>query len=86
MYFPLATDGRAILLTGDTQENIGTDMLESHAIIALPVNTITLHCPNIQVITLAILSECTDLLQREQLQELSSTKCKYLSIRYLTTL
>lgn len=63
MHLPLAADGVAILLACYAQEDISANVFEAHSLIALPVDAITLHCPHVQVVTLAILSKGTDFLQ-----------------------
>lgn len=66
MHLPLAADGVAILLPCHTQEDVRAHMFESHSLITLPVDTLTLHCPQVQVITLAILSKGANLLETTQ--------------------
>ena len=41
-------------------------MFEAHSLIALPVGAVALHCPHVQVVAFAVLSEGTDLLQTTQ--------------------
>lgn len=62
VHLALTTDGVAVLLPGHTQVNIGAYVFEANGFIALPVDAVTLHFPDVQVITLATLPECADLL------------------------
>lgn len=67
MHLALAADGVAVLLACHAQKDVGAHVFEAHGLIALPVNAIALHRPHIQIVTLAVLSEGTDLLQTTQM-------------------
>lgn len=62
VHLALAADGVAVLLACHTQEDVSACMFEAHGLIAFPMDAITLNCPHIQVVTLAVLSESADLL------------------------
>ena len=66
MHLPLTADGMAVLLACHAQEDIGAHVFEAHRLVTLPVDGIALHCPQIQVVTFAVLSKGTDLLTKTQ--------------------
>lgn len=59
---PLASDGVAVLLACHTQVDVSAHVFEAHCFVTLPVVTVTLNSPDVEVITFAILSKSTDFL------------------------
>lgn len=66
VHLALASDGVAVLLARHAQKDVGAHVFETHSLVALPVVTITLHGPHVQVVTFAVLSKSADLLQTTQ--------------------
>lgn len=63
VHLTLAADGVAVLLACHAQEDVGAHMSEAYSLITLPVDAITLHHPQVQIVTLAVLSKGADLLK-----------------------
>lgn len=62
VHLALAANRVAILLACHAQKDIGAHVFEAHSLIALPVDTVTLHLPHIQTVTFTVLSKGADLL------------------------
>lgn len=63
VHLALAADGVAELLARHAQEDARAHVLEAHHLVALPVDTVALHRPHVQVVALAVLPEGAHLLR-----------------------
>lgn len=63
---PLTLDGVAVLFPRHAQVHAGARVLEADSFIALPVDAVTLHRPDVQIVALTVLPERTDLLQTRE--------------------
>ncbi|MEQ2230992.1 hypothetical protein ILYODFUR_034864 [Ilyodon furcidens] len=62
VHLALATDRMAILLACNTEEDLCAHVFEADWVITLPVDSLTLDSPHIQIITLSVLSKGADFL------------------------
>lgn len=62
VHLALATDRVAVLLACDAKEDVCAHVFEAHRLITVPVDSITLDCPHVQIVTLSILSKGADFL------------------------
>lgn len=62
VHLALTPDGVSILLPCHTQINVGAHVFEAHVFFSLPVVTVTLHCPDVEVVPFAIVAERADFL------------------------
>lgn len=69
VHFTLTPDGVSILLPRHTQINAGAHVFETHVFVPLPVVAVTLHRPYVKVVPLAVVSERTDFLLTNKVEE-----------------